>query len=179
MNSGREEEARMLAAMLEVHEKALEQAIATVRREEPIVTSLRRAIAALMEESPYAQARITNGTNQASFHIIPDGAHRAAAIHALQQNESGIPTRKAEYADRTIIEAMHKAFVKIAPTGFIHIDRIVDEVYNPIEHRDVFYRIKRTLVSEIIRGMKKGLFVRGRAPNTFGLAAATVATASH
>ena len=169
MNQSREEEARMLAAMLAVHEKAFEQAIAIARREDPIVTSLRRAIAALMGESRQPQALAANGTSPAVAPVV-DEQHRAASLRNLEQTQSSTPTRKAEYTQSTIIAAMHRAFEKIAPTGFIHIDKIVNEVYHPIEDRDVFYRIKRTLVSEIIRGMKKGLFVRGREPNTFGLA---------
>lgn len=169
MNQNREEEARMLGAMLAVHEKAFEQAIAIARREDPIVTSLRRAIAALMGESPQAQTATANGTSHAVSPAV-DEQHRVASLRTLEQIQSSVPTRKAEYAQSTIIAAMHRAFEKIAPVGFVHIDKIVNEVYHPIQDRDVFYRIKRTLVSEIIRGMKKGLFVRGREPNTFALA---------
>jgi hypothetical protein len=180
MSQNREEEARMLGAMLVVHEKALEQALAVANREEPIVSSLRRAIAALMGEAPQGHLVTTNGANLQSSFIV-DGQHRMAALRTIHQVQSSVPTRKAEYAQSTIIEAMHRAFEKIAPTGFVHIDKIVDEVYNPIEDRDVFYRIKRTLVSEVIRGMKKGLFVRGPEPNAFGLAPPTrvARTAEH
>lgn len=179
MSQNREEEARMLGAMLALHEKTLEQALAVANREEPIVSSLRRAIAALMGESPQTHVVTTNSVNlQGSF--VVDGQHRVAALRRLQQIQSSAPTRKAEYAQKTIIAGMRRAFEKIAPTGFVHVDKIVSEMYNPIEDRDVFYRIKRTLVSELIRGMKTGLFVRGTGANTFGLAPAKVArTAEH
>jgi hypothetical protein len=70
----------------------------------------------------------------------------------------------------TIVKSAEVAISKLAGTGVpVHVDRIVREIYEPIPHKDVFYRIKRTVVSEIIRGMTKSLFFRGDRPNTFAI----------
>lgn len=152
LNSQKFAHIQQLEEVLKAHEKAWKDALAVVQREQPIVESLQNAIQALKGEAAVATPLPSNGRPQAI--------------------QKPAPTRKHEYLDLTAIEAIHKALLKLStPFGRTpHIDRVVDEIYNPIPDRDVFYRIKRTLVSEAIRGMKKGLFVRGKKPNTFGIA---------
>jgi hypothetical protein len=152
MNAGENAETQKLREVLQDHEKVLQQALVIVRREQPIVQSLQAAIVAIRGE------------------VIPTGSGAAATNGAPTTVQSLAPTRKHEYTDMTAIGAIQKALNKITTPGTaVHIDRVAEEIYNPIPDRDVFYRIKRTLVSEAIRGMKKDLFFRGKKPNTFGI----------
>jgi hypothetical protein len=81
-----------------------------------------------------------------------------------------IPHRKLEYLDGTILMAIERVLERLkGEHEFVHVDDLVKEIYVPISDNDQFYRVKRTLVSEIIRGMKKNLFTRGPKPNSFGL----------
>ena len=62
-----------------------------------------------------------------------------------------IPKKKPQYSETTLIKSAQIASEKLTRPGeFIHVDNIIQEVYEPIPHRDVFYRIKRTMVSELI-----------------------------
>lgn len=81
-----------------------------------------------------------------------------------------MPARKPEYAEMTILGSIRKALQQHGDHEFLHVDEIVKEIYLPISDNDQFYRVKRTVVSETIRGMKKHLFRRHpMKANTFGL----------
>ena len=168
MNPLKEDEARTLGTMLAEHEKVLQDAYEIVKREQPIVENLRRTVASLMGKPP-----------KDSWGFVPAALDRyqpsRATTFLINQNPSqgapeAVPKRKPEYAQLTHIQSVVKAMVALVPDGTpIHVDEIVRETYFPIPDRDVFYRIKRTVVSEILRGMEKHLFARGKKPNTFGL----------
>ncbi len=153
-----EEQARLLGEMLSEHEKKLREAVVIFNREEAIVSNLRRTIAALM------------GENEPSS-VVDTGTEARIVM------PTDTPSRKGEYANLTIVASAQRALSRLVPpNGFAHVDQIVQEVYDPIPHKDVFYRIKRTVVSELIRGMDKGLFRRGDRPNSFGLPAVSKRT---
>jgi hypothetical protein len=135
----------MLEAMLAEHERALNDAFAIVNREEPIVASLKAAILALT------------------------GTVTAKPIASASGNGAGLPPKKLEYREMALIPAMQRALGKIASSGYAHVNDIVAEIYTPIADKDMFVRVKRNCVSELIRASRKGLFVRGDAKNSFGL----------
>ncbi len=148
----------VLQALLAEHERTLSIGLETVDRERPIVFTLKNAIAALKGE------RIS-ATFGFSF------THKSAG-EPLNVGTSGLaiqplPGRKPEFANMTIMNSLEKVLAK-RQGEFVHADHLVKEIYEPTGDNDVFYRIKRTLVSELLRGMKKGLFVRGPGKNTFG-----------
>jgi hypothetical protein len=167
MNEAKEQEATVLGRMLAEHEKALQDAVGIVKREQPIVENLRRTVASLMGRPPKSEwAEYTSRYSTVSSILHNGGGKEETPIAA----QDSIPKRKPEYGELTHIQSVLKAMQALVPDGSaIHVDQIVRETYFPIPNRDVFYRIKRTVVSEILRGMGKHLFVRGKKPNTFAL----------
>jgi hypothetical protein len=159
MDELNERQARLLGEILAQHESILKQAKITVQREEPIVIGLRRTLAALMGEEPAQPEQAFAGSGPETP-LFPSN---------LEINSTSV-TRKPQYLSMTIVKSAEVAIGKLAGAGVpIHVDRIVREIYEPIPHKDVFYRIKRTVVSELIRGMVKNQFFRGTTPNTFAI----------
>lgn len=157
MDESKEREARLLTAILAQHESVLEEARITVRKEEPIVANLRRTLAALTGEEPLELEQGSAGSSPS----IP--------VSLVDLNSTNV-TRKPQYLSMTIVKSAAVAIGQLAGAGVpIHVDRIIREIYEPIPNKDLFYRIKRTVVSEIIRGMTKNLFFRGNGPNTFAI----------
>jgi hypothetical protein len=154
------ENLEMLQTLLAEHDRVFRLAVETVNRERPIVFSLKNAIAALKGERistlPWGTAIFRHSPGE-SVSVGTSGL----AIQPL-------PGRKSEFANMTIMASLQKVLAK-KPGEFVHADELVKEIYEPTEDNDIFYRIKRTLVSELLRGMKKALFVRGPGKNTFGL----------
>jgi hypothetical protein len=150
----------ILESALSEHQAAYDAALRTLQRESPIVRSLRNAIAALKGQKtdlpdPFWKTIFVNGT--------PTTIRESSTGLPIQP----LPNRKPEYASMTIIEAIQRVLVQSAK-DYLHADELVREIYEPTSDNDIFYRIKRTVVSEAIRGMRKGLFVRGSEKNTFG-----------
>jgi hypothetical protein len=154
-----------LESALSKHQAMYDSALQTLRREVPIVQSLRNAIAALkgqkIDVTPPHWKLISLTSSIAST----DRTN-------LRESSTGLPiqplpNRKPEYASMTIIEAIQRVLVQ-SVKDYLHADELVREIYEPTSDNDIFYRIKRTVVSEAIRGIKKGLFVRGSEKNTFG-----------
>lgn len=141
-----------LESMLALHQHQLAEGQAILNREMPIVVSLRNTIAAMkrLEAGPEAPVEAANQPS-------PDLTSQT------------MPRRKAEYAQMTIVDSIRHALSKWTE-DYVHVDQIVREIYLPIADNDQFYRVKRTVVSETIRGMDKGLFKRDpNKANTFGL----------
>lgn len=155
------ERVTILQELLTEHEQILKNAVQTANHARPIVVSLRNAIAALKgEKVPLSGFQfIFNRSDTASGSI-----NLGSSGLAIQP----LPGRKPEFANMTIMASLQR-FLAAKPGEFVHADQLVKEIYEPTEDNDIFYRIKRTLVSEVLRGMKKGLFVRGPGKNTFGV----------
>lgn len=145
----------LLKEILEQHKRVFDEAVSTARREQPIVASLEAAIAALENQDQHHTDEAGSG------HVSP-----------------AIPLRKPEYASMTIIASIQKALAKHGTGVILHADDIIKEIYLPITDNDQFYRIKRTIVSEVIRGVDKRMFRRGPHPNTFGLAHNSIGAAA-
>jgi hypothetical protein len=153
----------VLRGMLAEHQKLLEAAVREMERERPIVISLRDALAALTGEP---LSHILQHGEASVSHVVPSGTVTTTTGRVVQE----IPGRKSEYAKMTIIDALRVGLQK-QKEKFAHVDVLMNEVYLPIRDNDQFYRVKRTVVSELIRGMSKGIFVRNpNAKNSFGLA---------
>ena len=155
MPDGDTNEIALIEKMLADHEQHLQEANETVRRETPIVANLRQTLEALKVSAglaPTPAPVLTRTTGQTGTVSQP------------------LPAKKPEYAELTIVGAIQHAFQKWPDRVFVHVDELVREIYEPIVDNDQFYRVKRTIVSETIRGISKGLFERGQGKNTFGLA---------
>lgn len=149
------EQIELLKQMRATHKAMLDDAIEIVDRERPIVASLEAAIRALLGEAAEQTAPTTR-----------------LVLHSMSPLfTQPMPERNPEYQGITIMEAVQRALQKIGKE-YAHVDEIIREAYAPISDSGQFYRVKRTLVSEILRGIRKGLFKREEAArNSFGLAA--------
>jgi hypothetical protein len=150
----KQEQVDMLRQVLAVHVARLNEGMAMVREAEPVVSALQAAIKAIEQKAAAV-------TPVAIF--TPEGTVKLTSAAA--------PARKHEYANLTHIESAKLALTKLVRPGeTTHVDNIVREIYNPFQDNDLFYRVKRIVVSEIIRAMSKHrTFKRGKKPNTFGL----------
>ena len=146
---------QQLATLKEIwaeHKRRLDDAAAVCHHEQPIVRALELSMSAL------------EATNAAPLAEEPKSE--------VQPEQPKTPARKDEYAKLTHIQSVRLALEMLAPNigQTVHVDALVREIYEPISNNDVFYRVKRTIVSEIIRAMNtKHMFRRGETPNTFGL----------
>lgn len=148
-----QDHASMLREMLRDHEERLDRARATVQQEEPVVASLKAAIAALDPNAPKDRRTLV-----------------AVGAGGIMDATPPMPERMPGFTDLTHAEAAKLALTQLCKAGETrHVDAIITAIYGTIPNADLFYRVKRTLVSEILRNMKKGMFVRGPKPNTFGL----------
>ena len=153
----------VLQSALAEHDLIYRNALATMEHEAPIVHSLKTAIAALKGEK----------INPPNLSFWKSVLARTQPVGGSVLSSNGLPiqplpSRKPEYAAMTILNAIQDVLAHSAK-DFVHADDLVKAIYEPTNDNDIFYRIKRTIVSEAIRGMKKGQFVRGPEKNTFGL----------
>jgi hypothetical protein len=151
-----------LQSALAEHDLIYRNAVAMLEREGPIVHSLRNAIAALKGEKLDATPVFWKYPGVLLRTPISGGSVSSTGL-PIQP----LPNRKPEYASITIIEAIQRVLVQ-SVKDYVHADELVREIYESTSDNDIFYRIKRTVVSEAIRGIRKGLFVRGSEKNTFG-----------
>ena len=151
----------VLQAALAEHDRNYQTAIATLEYEAPIVHSLRNSIAALKGE------KLEPGSGFWQPIVLRTPLPPNVSVSSTGLPIQPLPSRKPEYASMTIIEAIQRVLVQSAK-DYLHADELVREIYEPTTDNDIFYRIKRTVVSEAIRGLRKGLFVRGSEKNTFG-----------
>jgi hypothetical protein len=140
----------LLKQMLAEHQGTLDAAKAIVHREYPIVSNLEATITSL------------EGRNAKSH----DQQVEVKTSEEFPASKP-VPARKPEYAGMTIIGSIQRALEK-RPEPFLHVDEIVKDIYEPIADSAQFYRVKRTVVSELLRGEDR--FKRDTSKkNTFGL----------
>ncbi len=155
----KKEALEVLQALLAENEQKLGDAVRVVNETRPVVFSLRNTISALKGQKMAGQGvQFLYNTDFSEWLV-----NRGASGLPIQP----LPSRKPEFANMTIMASLQAVLAK-RPGEFVHADELVKAIYEPTEDNDIFYRIKRTLVSEILRGIKKGLFVRGPGKNTFG-----------
>lgn len=139
-----------LQEILKEHEDRLEQALAVVRIEKPFVDNLRAAIQAL------------NGPSTPQEKALAQFAGLAKRVQ-----ESAMPPRLPEFENMTVLAAIQAVLERAGV--YCHADDIVRAIYGRSLSSAQFQSAKRTIVSEVIRGTEKKLFVRDKTrPNTFG-----------
>jgi hypothetical protein len=139
-----------LQEILKEHEDRLQQALAVVHIEKPFVDNLRAAIQALSGPPTPLERTVARFADQ-----------------VRQTQESGMPPRLAEFENMTVLAAIRTVLERAGL--YCHADDIVRAIYGRSLSKAQFQSAKRTIVSEVIRGIEKKLFVRdGTRPNTFG-----------
>ncbi len=165
METRQEEELATLQKMRDEHRTTLSEAEKTIRRERPLVAALDQAIDALKGRN--SQFGSFGAATVATFHrnlqTLKDIQNRAAL---KAESEATKPVRRQpQFSDISIIAAIKS--VLDGAKRYMHADELVLAVYEPVPKSE-FLRVKRTIVSEVLRGIKKGWFKRGAKPNTFG-----------
>ena len=147
-----EAQIEVLEGLLKQYEPEYQKAQQTVQRLSPIIEHLRALIVSL------------GGGTTPRYEIAGGEARRDPTTGV------GMPPRRDFYATMPTIEAARQILVK-AGGGPMHVDDMIAQMFEVSKENPAqFMRVKRTLVSELIRGMKRGTFAREpNKKNTFRL----------
>jgi hypothetical protein len=147
-----DDQIEVLEQLLKQYEPEFQKAQETAQRLAPIITNLRMLIASL-------------GGGTVPRYEIANGESRRDPTTGV-----GMPPRRDFYATIPTIEAARQVLMK-AGGGPMHVDDMIGQMFEVNKDDSAqFLRVKRTLVSELIRGMKRGIFEREpKKKNTFKL----------
>ena len=141
----------MLEQLLRQYEPECQKAQQTVQQLSPVIEHLRSLIVSL------------GGGTTPRYEIAHGEARRDPTTGV------GMPPRRDFYATMPTIEAARQVLLRAG--GPMHVDEMIAQMFEVSKEDTVqFMRVKRTLVSELIRGMKRGTFAREpNKKNTFRL----------
>jgi len=125
-----------------------EEAVATVK---PIVINLRGTIEAL-------KASLAKDTRTGNLPFVPEPSQIEANNHGHNGNGNSAtrrPARRPEFEAISVIESARLLLSK-SPRG-LHADVITRSIYD-CKTRDQFHVAKHSVVAEMIRGAKRGIF---------------------
>lgn len=143
---------KVLEQLLKQYEPEFQKAQETAQRLAPIIEHLRMLITSL-------------GGGTVPRWEIAEGESRRDPTTGV-----GMPPRRDFYTGMSTIEAARQVLAKVGG-GPMHVDDMIAQMFEVKKEDAVqFARVKRTLVSEVIRGMKRGIFEREpKKKNTFRL----------
>lgn len=162
-----EDELAILQRMRDQHRAILSEAEKTIRRERPLVAALDDAMDAIKGKLPHQPPTLARWATLGNFSNRAVVTEQSSNIESRNGTSEPVKAirRQPQYADTTIIAAIKS--VLDSAKHYMHADELVAAIYEPVP-QDQFLQVKRTIVSEVIRGMGKGWFKRGAKPNTFG-----------
>jgi len=143
---------------LAAYESKLAETEATIARLRPIVLNLRGTIDAIASEERGASPPKDLFGEQPATNGALNGASSPGPKYTLftrGNKNPNMPERKAEFADRTLIDAA--AQVINATPDTLHADSVIKAVF-VIENIDQFKLAKHSMGSELHRGARRGLW---------------------
>lgn len=142
------EQALALRQLYQQYEAEYETTLKRLNELAPVMTNLRGLIGAFDSEAAGA-------------------SHREERTPQPPPPVGAMPMRKPQYRAMTVIEAAQQILDQKGTP--MHADEIVRAIYE-IRSPQGFTAAKRSVVSELIRGTKRGVFRRARGANRFASA---------